>query len=152
MRRRACRNCGKLITKGRKDKEFCHDACRYTYWRDNPGSLPACYYCGMPADSIDHVPPQSARPRLAELGLAGHYPHAEVDACRECNCLLGARPLWRLYERKLFIKKALRKKYRKVLRMKEFSDSELAQFGYNLKTMIISRSIMAEIVRARIAW
>jgi len=153
MRRRACQNCGKLITKGRKDKKFCSEACRYTYWRDNPGKLPPCYYCGFPADTIDHVPPISARSRLSELGLSPRYPNSEIDACTECNCvLLGSRPIWTLTERKLFIKKALQKKYRKVLKMKQFTDSELSQFGYNLRTSTISKAVLAEIIRSRLAW
>src|SRR3990172_1269779 len=115
MHRRACQNCGNLITKGRKDKKFCSESCRYVHWRDNPGTVPPCYYCGMPGNTIDHVPPTSARYRLVELGLQSRYPNNEVNACSECNGLLGCRPIWTLSERKQFIKKALQRKYKKSL-------------------------------------
>ena len=114
--------------------------------------MKACYYCGVPAESIDHVPPRSARPTIIALNLEKKYPFVEVHACLECNSILGARALWRLKERKDFIKKALKKKYRKHLQTAVFTDAELSEYGYNLKTYLVSGEIMRRIVRQRLAW
>lgn len=111
-----------------------------------------CEYCGMPADSLDHVPPQAVRPFLAESWLKDRYPFVEVWACRECNCILGSRALFTVSARAAFIKKALAKRYAKFLRTPEWTDAELSKLGYVLQKIVINAIVMKELVKSRIKW
>lgn len=115
-------------------------------------NVDACFYCGLPADSKDHVPPVSARPVLFEQ-LGKDCPEfLEVWACRECNCLLGARALWTVSERKRFIKKKLRARYKKVLAMPHWSEDEIAVLGPNAKQFILRNLLIQRITMARLKW
>ena len=151
MRIRCCEHCGKAI-KGRSHKRFCSDKCRYDSWMSPREDASPCYYCGMPADSIDHVPPITVRPRLLALGLDKRYKFVEVNACKECNSLIGARALWTLSQRKKFIKKALKLKYAKALRTANYTDSELKEFGSMLRDYILTQSLISELIKKRLAW
>jgi hypothetical protein len=108
----------------------------------------------MPAESVDHVPPRAARSRIIEAGLASRYVFLEVDACSECNGLLGSRTLWTLRERKTFIKKALARRYAKFLRIPDWNPSELAMFSERsmLRNYIERGLIVRDIVRQRLKW
>lgn len=110
----------------------------------------ACEYCGNVADTIDHVPPQCIRPTLINLKLTNRFPFFEVKACRECNSLLGKRMLWTFRQRKKFIRRALRLKYKEVLALPDWSDSEIKQLNGNLKDFVIKRAVLKEFVRARL--
>ena len=119
---RPCKRCGTAM-RGRADKVYCSDRCRFADWAEGRGErrdIRPCWYCGVPSDSIDHVPPQRIRDFLVERKIT-KYRFAEVWSCRECNSLLGARPIWDVHRRKRFIKQALRKKYRRYLAIPELS-------------------------------
>lgn len=146
-----CRRCGTGF-KGRSDRLYCSDRCRYLDWQAKKHEAAPCRYCGMPADGIDHIPPASARTRLAALGIADRYPFVEVQCCGECNSLLGARPLWTVAKRKAFIKKALRRRYKKYLRIPAWSDGELAKLGPILQRTVINNLAWKEMIEDRIKW
>jgi hypothetical protein len=115
--------------------------------------LEPCYYCGQIATTIDHVPPKVYRPFIiADRELSKRYPFKEVPCCRECNCSILGSKYWTLYERKLFIKKRLAEKYRKILNTPMCSDSDLAQFGFTLQSLIIQRMALRELIEKRLAW
>jgi hypothetical protein len=111
-----------------------------------------CVYCGVAANSVDHVPPRAARDRIVSLGLAHRYPFHEVPACRECNSVLGARGLWTLTERRDYIKKALRRRYSDILRIPDWSDSELAQVSPAMRGYILDGLYVRDFVKARVAY
>lgn len=71
--------------------------------KSSESDVKVCIYCGMSADSIDHVPPRHLRAQLAEIELLA-LGTKEVDACRECNSALGRRPLLTITERRRYIK------------------------------------------------
>lgn len=142
-----CRNCSKKF-KARRGKRYCSDMCRYEAWKLT--SEP-CFYCGCAADTTDHVPPRSARAILLEFSVE-RWPFIEVPACHECNCALGARPLWTLPERKAFVKKWIRKRYRYYLNLPEWTEREVSKLGYNLKTIVEVSTIIAELARRRLKW
>ncbi len=157
----ACRWCGSKISKKRKSQEFCSDSCRWRHWAENHPRIAKdkkfddiipCYYCGLPATTIDHVPPRTLRGRLIELKLDKRYEFFELDSCLECNLLLGPRAIFSRGDRKRFIKLALRKRYRRFLNISTWTDREISELGYTLKTSIISRFLMSEIIRERINW
>jgi hypothetical protein len=114
--------------------------------------LAPCVYCGVAANSIDHVPPQSARPRLLELGLERKYPFFEVEACRECNSALGARGLWTLVARRDYIKKFLRRRYRGFLNIPDWTDTELAQLSPMMLEYTLNGIAIRDFTRDRISY
>lgn len=152
MRREICRRCFRPFNARRSDKAYCSDRCRYLDWHDRSKSPRRCYYCGATADNTDHIPPQSARRRIIDLGLSLKFPEIEVPCCSECNSLLGARALWTPALRKRFIKSALAKKYARFLKLPSWTDSELAQLGANLQQATLAALLMREMVEERIKW
>ena len=160
MKTSLCKFCGSPVYAQRHWQEFCGDRCRWRYWsQEHPRtriegdpSLTPCYYCGLPGTTVDHVPPISFRSRLRDFGLAGRYPEYEVHACHECNCALGAKPLFSLGERKRYVKGWLKRKYERFLRQPPWSDGELAELGYTLRTKVLSSLLAAEVTKARVQW
>jgi hypothetical protein len=109
-----------------------------------------CFYCGVVADTEDHVPPRTVRPILLAEGLADRYPFIEVPCCRECNSVLGARCVWTLPERKRFIKKALRRRYRKWLAVPDWSESEIGRLGPMLQRAVLHGLAMRDLTLERL--
>ena len=65
--------------------------------------LTPCIYCGLPSDSIDHLPPRSMRYQLGAVELIATH-EKEVCSCREGNSAFGARPLLTITERREYVK------------------------------------------------
>ena len=155
MHIRKCIECDKTIN-ARGNQKFCSDDCRYLNWaRTNRPSKAAprpCWYCGLPSNSIDHVPPKSARAKIAESEDLKWIRFVTVDACMECNMLLGARPLWTTWERKKFIKKALRRKYVKYLRMPDWMPQEAEELGYRMSQYLQRSIIIRDVTIERLGW
>ena len=150
---RPCKRCGKPM-RGRIDKVYCSDHCRYADWADGIGErrdIRPCWYCGVPSDTIDHVPPTRIRDFLTERKIT-KYPFIELWACRECNCLLGSRPIWDVHRRKAFVKKALAKKYRRFLEVPDWTDAELSRLGRGLLPYVLQGLALQEHVRKRLRW
>lgn len=153
-----CALCGAQFRVKRIWQQFCSEQCRNQHWvetnrkRKADGNPDPCFYCGIVANSIDHVPPQSARERLTELNLMDKYPYIEVPACRECNSALGARGIWLLPKRKEYIKRYLRRKYKKYLRMSDWSDEEIKELGFALQSHVLNGIMIKEQTKKRISW
>ena len=147
MRIALCHHCGKHF-KPRAGKRYCSDRCRWEAWRE---TAHPCYYCGAPAETIDHVPPQSVRPILIEYNVT-KWNFVEVDACRECNSLLGARQPWALAERKAKIKELLRKQYRRYLEIPEWTEVELGDLGRGLSDFVAEGQVLQKWLKQRLAW
>lgn len=111
-----------------------------------------CVYCGVVGNSIDHVPPRSARERIVALGLKHQYPFYEVRACRECNSVLGARGLWTLTSRRDYIKKTMRRRYADILRIPDWTDSELAQMSEGMRGYVLNGIYVRDFIKERIAY
>lgn len=62
-----------------------------------------------------------------------------VSACRECNCLLGSRPLMTLTARREFLKARYRKRYARALEAPIWTAEELAELGPGLKTAVLTQ-------------
>lgn len=148
----SCLFCGgRMPTSRTSRRKFCSDTCKLQHWKAGKSAQP-CHYCGCPADSVDHVPPRAYRPAIIETGLQARYPFTEVYACRECNVLLGARALWTLPKRKKFIKRALRLRYRKLLRIPEWTDSQKDELGRNLRGMVEAGDMARRVLMSRLTW
>ena len=113
--------------------------------------LNPCTYCGLVADSIDHIPPRCMRVVLRDLG---EYigPWKEVPACRWCNATLGSLALLTIRERRAHIKKALRKKFKAVLNIPTWRDENLAELSPGLRAYVIEGIELSRLIRARLAW
>jgi len=107
----------------------------------------------MPADTKDHVPPKAVRAIILQEH-ATRWPFVEVPACHECNSALGARPPWTVSERKQTVKQYIRRKYRRYLRIPEWSDAELAEHDARstLGSYIYEGVIIQRLTKQRLAW
>ena len=147
-----CFVCGKEVKQaGGREKRFCSPACRSAGWRMGKTANP-CFYCGVPADTIDHVPPRSVRPFIVIEKLLHKYPFHEVTCCHECNVLLGDRALWSLPKRKKFIKRTLRIRYKRLLAAPAWTDEEKKPMGYSLKVIIEQKELMRRVLLERLSW
>lgn len=152
MKESLCLTCGAAFKEKRVGrKRFCSDSCRASSWRLGVSATP-CFYCGCPAGTTDHVPPRSVRPFLIVEKLDKKYPFIEVDACSECNALLGARAIWTTKKRKRFIKLALRMRYKKFLRQPSWSEDELNPLGRTLRSYVEMRAIARTVLVQRLQW
>lgn len=114
-------------------------------------SAAPCTYCGMPADSIDHIPPRAYREFIAAQGLQARYPFIEVMSCRECNSALGARALWTVPLRKQRIVAYLKRKYAKYLAIPDWTPAEAEEMGDGvLGSYIREGLIVRDVTRDRI--
>ena len=111
---------------------------------------PLCYYCGMRSTVVDHAP---------SLAYAEMYDETDQDvkfrlipACAECNGLLGSSHLWRLDERKRFLKQKLGKRYWKILAADGWSEPELEEFGPNLASSVREFERQRLVIKARMKW
>jgi hypothetical protein len=111
---------------------------------------PACFYCGQPAATIDHVPPRSVRRLMRSDPKAfGKYSFHEVDCCTECNCLLGKK-FWTLVERKAYIAKTLPRRYAYFLKFPDWSDEEIK--GHPFERDIKLSLEIRRITKLRMKW
>lgn len=113
-----------------------------------------CYYCGMPAGDIEHAVPRASLPDLQVLGISTDEGSRTwtVASCRECNVLAGATLFPTLAQRKAYIKSRIRKRYRKIINCPRWTDSELAQLGYSLRTAVLETQAKRDEVIARLKW
>lgn len=135
---------------GSKRFRLAFDAMRHALAADP--DLEPCVYCGAPANTIDHVPPQAARQQLISTGLATKYPFFTVPACKECNSALGKRGLFTVQARRLWVKRWLRRRYYHILRIPDWTDTELAQLSPAFRGYILRGVVLREWVAARVAY
>lgn len=110
-----------------------------------------CTYCGMPAETLDHVPPRRIRKMLKEEEVR-RWPFVTVASCLECNSLLGSLRLMTVIQRKAYIKKRIRDRYGKFLKAEEWTDDELSELGPSLRESVAEMMEMSKIVRKRLKW
>lgn len=73
-----------------------------------------CFYCGEPAEGVDHQPPLSRVADYQSLGLLFEQ-YLKVPCCPECNSLAGKTLTISLLERDELIKDRIEHKYKSVL-------------------------------------
>ena len=129
--------CQTLFIPTRAWQVFCRPGCRKNAKMADRMVEHACQYCGLVSATVDHVPPRSVRQFMIDSGLASRYPFVEVRSCQECNSGLGDRPLWTVAQRKVYIKKWLARRYRKFLDIPEWSETELARLGEDLREHVL---------------
>jgi hypothetical protein len=115
-----------------------------------------CVYCGVIADTVDHVVPKwllnRAEGMNLDLSKLFRLKRWEVPACRECNSSLGNRIFPTLAERRKAVKQGIRRRYRKILRVPNWTEEELAEMGPNAQREIRRAIAQRDWVRERLAW
>jgi hypothetical protein len=149
---RSCQTCRQMFTPSRTWQQFCSYTCRQEAHKNDRLAEYSCHYCGLVSDTIDHVPPRSVRPSIALLPNANAFPFVEVHACRECNCALGRLALWTLAERKRYMKKWIRRRYKRVLKMPNWSSVELEELAPHMREHVVNGLAVRDITRQRLAW
>lgn len=92
-----------------------------------------CIYCGASSECRDHVIP------VCYLSLGRNYDPAKewiVPACNSCNHMAGAFIAFSIPEKAKYILKKFKKKYGKFLRQPEWTQEEMDELDYNLRTMV----------------
>ncbi len=107
-----------------------------------------CYYCGCPADTVDHVPPLALVPE--DPDLHSDLPFWLVPACRECNVLLGCNPILSLEARRAWLLRRYEQRYADELRMPEWSDRELKRLRWTLRSKVLAGLRLKRAVQDRL--
>lgn len=125
----------------------------------NDYDVSRCYYCGEPAGAVDHVVPQSMLQTLRIMGddavsaiLARHGRRMTVPCCGECNSVLGNKYFDTLEKRKKHLKTRMRQRYKKLLRMPDWSDRELSQLGPRMQEYVIAAVVKRDIILRRLRY
>ena len=111
----------------------------------------ACVYCGLPSETLDHVPPldyASICNEDAKKNLAFY----KIPSCGECNSALGNILLFTVLERINFIKKYLRKKYAKALRIPYWDEEELKELSRTMRDEIRKAEKQSAWVKDRVTY
>ena len=118
-----------------------------------------CYYCGLPADTIDHVIPQSFLKAIRRSGddllakaITDRRRTYTVPACRECNGLAGAKYHETLDERATFVRNRLAKAHRSALATPDWSPRELFQLSRDLRNRVIAALHERDLTRRRLRY
>lgn len=90
-----------------------------------------CFYCGMSAETEDHIPP------LSLIETFPSYDRILVRSCRSCNGLLGSRPLLSPSTRVEYLIKRYQRRWRKDIDMPNWTDWEIEELSGRLKRQII---------------
>lgn len=111
----------------------------------------ACTYCGMPSDTMDHVPALStvSMIRATEIETGRMI---KVPACRECNSLLGTTTAHSIVERRAIVREKLTARYRKYLNMPKWDEDDFEDVSPEMAKFIRASSVIAEQVKARTRW
>ncbi len=108
-----------------------------------------CFYCGQAANTLDHCPPISRIDDYRALGLAREQ-FLRVPACGECNMLAADTIQPSLIEREMYVKQQLEQRYRKLLAMPVWTQTEIARLGRNLRSRIQRDICRKAVIVARI--
>lgn len=110
-----------------------------------------CTYCGDPAREREHVAPLAVT-QYTEADWSSEYPTKIVPACRECNRIASDHTFRTLSAKREFIHAKLRKRYRRCLETPAWTQEELAELGWTLRSHIQHMLAKQRILRRRLSW
>jgi len=116
-----------------------------------------CYYCGARADTMDHVIPKvileqvrlTTDSKMREAFLRNNRV-TQVSSCLECNTLLSTSYFDSIGERKAALKKKLYRRYKKILEMPDWDDSDFKGMAVSLRNYILGRLLLRDFIRDRL--
>lgn len=118
------------------------------------GKAKTCFYCGRPATEREHTVPRAILRAMNDVGIGEIVRGRKlvVPACRECNTLLGSSYQQDLSKRKKYLKTRLREKYKSILQMNGWTELELDEMGFELRSHILAAIQQRRLIEARLAW
>lgn len=120
------------------------------------GLVDVCAYCGLPADTIDHVIPRHWLRRAQAAGMDAtrvfRLRSATVPACHECNSAIGGRLFPTMRERRACAHRHIRRKYRRVLFIPDWTEAELATMSVEAQRYILTGLRQRDLARERLRW
>jgi len=112
-----------------------------------------CYYCGVMSTSDDHTVPRDFLRLLngtVELQKFTSHKRLIVPSCKECNCLFGSLVFDTLKDKKRWMKDRLRRRYKKILGLPDWTNDELAECEPTLRKHIIIGLHKKDLIEKRI--
>jgi 5-methylcytosine-specific restriction endonuclease McrA len=100
-----------------------------------------CAYCGDFGSEIEHVVPRCSR-----------LPTYTLLACSECNQIAGGELFQSFEEKRRHIQQGLGAKWRKLIRLPEWTEDELEEMGYSMRSKIKALSAAREWAKRRTEW
>lgn len=95
-----------------------------------------CTYCGVPANSLDHIIPVSYN--YVSRKRAKYSKELCVPCCTECNNSLSNQWLPTISERAGYLLEKYNSKYNKILLQPDWEDWEIEELNGNIKIMVSS--------------
>lgn len=109
-----------------------------------------CVYCGLDATDRDHLVPVSFLRNGKRKGV--FEAQETVPSCRECNSLLGNNVFDTFEDRLDYVQKRINDKYGDILRQVDWSESEIAEMGYNFRVPLKAVMLAKKITKLRLLW
>lgn len=108
--------------------------------------LGICVYCGLIADTQDHLMPEPW------TGGAERNSVLTVPACRECNSAINDSFAFEVDVRRRIAHEYISNKYRKHIAVAEAHKVHLQEYGPNLRSVIQASIDVGEVTRTRLEW
>ncbi len=100
-----------------------------------------CVYCGEEANTKEHYPPKS----FCKWGVI-------APSCDHCNKTAKHFHPFNIERRILFIKSQIRKKFNKALNMPDWTQQEIEQLDWKLRTIILTGLEDKRCAQRRLSW
>jgi len=111
-----------------------------------------CAYCGVVADSIDHVVPQWFIKAMQNSGVAEALERSTVHCCRECNSLIGGKIFDTFRARKSYALDRLLVRYKKVLATPAWNRDQIEVMGPSMRSFIYASLTLKAFIALRLAF
>jgi NMD protein affecting ribosome stability and mRNA decay len=109
-----------------------------------------CTYCGILANTLDHVIPVSYN--YVSRKNATYSKQSTIPCCNECNSFLSNKWLPTINERVEYLIKKYSSKYHKILSQPDWEDWEINELGESLKIMVKSNIKRKEYILERLSF
>jgi hypothetical protein len=110
-----------------------------------------CPYCGDHATIFDHVPSLRTVDEFTPETLRKlNVPLLLIRACRDCNSILGDKPVITMLERTEYIEHKLQTRYEKKSNL--WSESDIEEMSPMFQTTIRARQLLLKDLLARIRY
>lgn len=133
-----------------RTRELLWDKYDHHYTRAD-GDVMKCHYCGDPSGCLDHCPPLSW---VDVMGIGYFWeekiPLVKVPACMECNGVLAAHKLFSFEERRQYLEMAMKRRYKRLLKLPAWSESQIVELKGKLKRFVGSGQAKKEWVEQRL--
>lgn len=97
-----------------------------------------CFYCGDPAEGLDHVPPISLIDVMPyKKRKQDRIPAVTVACCQECNSALSNRRLATVDDRLMFLESYYDAKFKQQNAM--WTEEEINELGFSLQKSVRAR-------------